>query len=419
MWRVNPFLCFTRIAMRISLITPTHNPTHLPEVYWSLLRQDIKDWEWVIVVNRDFNLPADIASDTRVRTVKDTKLRNIGALKRLACEHATGDIFVELDHDDLLVPGKSLSQIKKKFLAGAGFVFSDAAVFKFKANPVTHTPFTYSSQYGWEDYPIWVYGKKLKATRAFDITPRSLAEIYYCPDHVRAWSREAYYLAGGHNPELAVCDDHELLIKTYLTGVPFMHTGTCNYLYRLFDKNTFILKNKNIQETTQKLKKEHFAPLVNNWVCRHSLKTLDLSDLISRGWSADRHLLQGFGSANLGHITANMELQKLVGWQVREFMNEAYEALIPGGYLTITVPEATSGMGYSDVEWQSQFSSSSMTPYTQTEAAKINGKVRCKFQLINCIEFYSSDWHRDNKLKFIKFELAALKGQRFPGLKYI
>ena len=107
------------------------------------------------------------------------------------------------------------------------------------------------------------------------------------------------------------------------------------------------------------------------------------------------------------------------GTQVREFMNLAYDALIPGGYLTILVPEVHSGLGYADVEWQSRFSVMSMSPYTRRNMAQRNGNITCRFQQVQVTEVYPSDWHRDNNFKYLRFELCALKGQRQPGLKHI
>jgi len=344
----------------------------------------------------------------------------------MACDSASGHAFVEMDHDDLLVPGQSLQRIADQFDQGAGFVYSDTAVFRYSHQlnseqqmQTTFMPYTYSPQHGWKSYEIGIYGRKLKATTCFDITPRSLAEIFYCPDHVRCWSRKAYYEAGGHNPELSVCDDHELMIKTYTSGAPFHHTGGCHYLYRMFDHNTVVMRNKQIQQLTKELKEEHTHALIKSWLGRHKHEELDLTELIRTGWDADKHLLQGFGHEQYGHIVADSELQKLSGAQVREFMNEAYEGLVPGGYLSITVPEVHSGMGYGDVEWKSHFSATSMMPYTRRGFAKQNGKIECRFQQINCLEVFPSDWHRDNGFKYLRFELVALKGQRHPGLQHI
>jgi glycosyltransferase involved in cell wall biosynthesis len=422
-----PFLFLERIPMRLSLFTPTHTGAHLLEAYNSLRFQTVKDWEWVILPNKQAVIPERIAADKRVKIVKGgEKLDNIGALKRMACDAATGDAFLEFDHDDMLVPGDSLRLIRDKFLQGAGFVFSDTAVFSFKSQPLknksdvkVYGEFGYSSHHGWRHYPLTVYGRKLKATSCFEPSPRALSEIYYSPDHIRCWSRKAYYEAGGHNPELPVCDDQELMIKTYLSGAEFVHTGKCNYLYRLFEHNTVNSRNKLIQENNKRLRETHLQGLIQSWLKRKGYAELNITTLRRSGWNPERHLLQGFGENQYGHIVADKELQKLPGWQVREFMNEAYRALVPGGYLTITVPDAQSAIGYADVEWQSYFSSASMQPYTIKEAAASNGNIACRFQQIQSLEVYPSEWHRNNKHRFLRFDLVALKGQRQPGLQQI
>lgn len=414
--------------MRLSLFTPTHNDKFLLEAYNSLQLQTVTDWEWVIVPNGDITtINEKIRKDKRVKIVKGgEKLTNVGALKRLACDAANGDAFIEFDHDDLLVPGETLQKIKDKFQQGAGFVYSDTAVFKFKSGiepkigmMVSFEPLTWSKQHGWESYPITVYGHKLLASRCFEISPRALCEIYYCPDHVRAWSRKAYYEAGGHNRDLSVCDDQELMIKTYLNGSQFEHTGGCHYLYRMFETNTVVTRNKEIQTLCKQLKEKHTQALIKAWLKQKNYPELNLTTLRESGWNFERDLLQGFGENQYGHIVANSELQKMAGWQVREFMNEAYRALLPGGYLTISVPDATSPISYADVEWQSRFSSASMQPYVKSQFAKLNGKVNCRFQQINCLEEYPTDWHKENNYKYIRFELVALKGQRHPGLQHI
>jgi alkylation response protein AidB-like acyl-CoA dehydrogenase len=187
----------------------------------------------------------------------------------------------------------------------------------------------------------------------------------------------------------------------------------------MFDQNTVITRNQQIQDTTRTLRESHMQPLIQAWLRRTEFAELNISELRKTGWDPDRHLLQGFGNSQYGHVVADTELQRLTGVQVREFLNEAYAALVPGGYLTITVPEVHSGMGYADVEWQSHFSLASMLPYTRKPFAGYNGKIRCRFQQINCLEVYPSSWHKEHGFKFLRFELVALKGQRHPGSQHI
>ena len=79
--------------MLLSLFTPTHKPTHLPEAYHSLKQQNLKDWEWVILPNgNNVVIPEEIQRDKRVRIVTGGEnLHNVGALKRKACDAASGD----------------------------------------------------------------------------------------------------------------------------------------------------------------------------------------------------------------------------------------------------------------------------------------------------------------------------------------
>lgn len=414
--------------MRVSFFTPTHDPKFLPETYVSLQRQSVQDWEWVILPNGSSgSIPDTVREDPRVLVIDRPNVgTNIGALKRAAADAASGDILVELDHDDMLMPGKTIEAVREKFLQGAGFVYSDAAVFRYKpALPHNlepdpeYRPFAYDPQHGWQTYPVKVYGRELLVSRCFDISPRSLCEIFFCPDHLRAWSRKAYYEAGGHNPKMFVCDDHDLMIRTYLSGAPFVHTGGCGYLYRMFEHNTVKYRNKQIQQMTQQLKRQHLQSLVTEWLKRTGLKRIDVTSLKRTGWSADKNLLQGFGKNEVGQILAVNELQRLTGEQVREFMNVAYEALVPGGYLTIVVPDSRSAIAFADVEWRSHFSAASLSPYTNKIAATENGNVRCRFQQIDCVEVYPSDWHRTENHRYLRFDLLALKGQRTPGKQHI
>lgn len=414
--------------MQISCFTPTHDARYLSAAYTSLLRQNYKDWEWVIVPNNGVTeIHEEIRADPRVRIVSGReRLVHVGALKRAAVDMASGDVFLELDHDDMLMPGDTLQRVASAAKDGADFMYSDVAAFRYReamssqmeSDPV-YRPFTYAPEHGWQTYPVRVYGHNLLATRCFDLTPRSLCEIYYCPDHLRAWSRKAYYEAGGHNPALEVCDDHELMIKTYTNAKKFVHVGGCRYLYRVFRHNTVKYRNSQIQETTRRLKREYLQSLIHAWSEHHNHAVLDVSALRSQGWKKEKHLLQGFGEETIGHITAYDELQKWTGEEVREFMNMAYRALVPGGYLTITVPNAKNTYAFSDVEWKSFFAETSMFPYTQQQRARQNGNVRCRYQQVDCVEFYTSEWHQKHGYGYLRFELCALKGQRQPGLQLI
>ena len=49
-----------------------------------------------------------------------------------------------------------------------------------------------------------------------NINPKTIRHIVGIPNHVRAWRRETYFAIGGHNRELSIADDYELIIRTFL-----------------------------------------------------------------------------------------------------------------------------------------------------------------------------------------------------------
>src|SRR5258708_7818740 len=216
--------------MKISVFTPSHKPDYLGEAYASLAAQTTPDWEWVLVPNgAPFEVPRHIAEDKRVRIVTApdwiAKL-GIGMLKRFACEQCAGDVFVELDHDDVLLP-HALARIGDAATEGAGFIYSDFA--NFRADGSCEV---YDGAYGWESYALVHEGRAYTAMRAFEPDASSLHLIFFAPNHVRAWTRDAYLRAAGHDSTLGVVDDHDLVCRTYLAGVEFKHVPECLYLYR-------------------------------------------------------------------------------------------------------------------------------------------------------------------------------------------
>src|SRR4051794_36727216 len=91
--------------MRLSVFTPSNNPRWLDDCYRSLKRQTYQDWQWIVLLNGQAPNWRPPERDERVLTFRaSSALRGVGAAKRAVCEHATGEILVELDHDDLLTP---------------------------------------------------------------------------------------------------------------------------------------------------------------------------------------------------------------------------------------------------------------------------------------------------------------------------
>lgn len=390
--------------MKLSLFTPTHKPTHLRDTFDSIQRQNYQNWEWVIAVNggaKPTDIPTDIRSDGRVRVFKAPVTDKIGHLKNFTAGRCTGDVLIEMDHDDMLVPGA----LRKIAEAAEGlplaFLYSDAAVFE----DGSHKTWGYSPNWGWEHDTLRVYGQNFTITKTFDITPRSLCEVYVAPDHVRAWTRKAYEQLGGHDVLMSVCDDHDLLCRTYLAGIPFVHVGGCQYLYRWHPANTIKSRQAAIKKQNDANRKKYMQPMIAEWLRRKGYRSTNLLDMTD--------------TENLGHIHSTERLQFLDAKEQVVFFNSAFEALLPGGYLTIDVPSPNSKYADQDARTVTRFNDNSFRYYTDKRLAHHYGNIRCRFQLVDLYEHYPSDMHKDLDMKVLRAEMCVLKGQRHPGPVYI
>ena len=95
--------------MKFTIFTPTHNPEYLKRLDESIKLQTIQDFEWLIVPNGEFVQKSteieSIVSCPQVRVLPYIgETSNIGEIKKFCCDNAKGEILVEVDHDDELVP---------------------------------------------------------------------------------------------------------------------------------------------------------------------------------------------------------------------------------------------------------------------------------------------------------------------------
>lgn len=425
--------------MKISVFTPTHRPDHLLEAHASLCKQTSKAWEWVLVPNgARFDLPAAIRDDHRVKVVEPPNdLAGIGALKRFACRACTGDVLVELDHDDILLP-KALQLIRREVKAGAGFVYSDFANFREDG-----TCEIYDKAFGWESYAVKHGGRGYWAMRAFPLNASSLHLIFFAPNHFRAWTREAYDKAGAHDPALTVCDDFDLVCKTYLAGVKFAHIRECLYLYRLHAdaSNTYLQRNAEIQAKQQELSNTYIYRLIAEWCRRTGLEMYDLggdcnspegfrtvnlvepSDIVA-------DIMDGlpFQDSTIGCIRAHDFLEHVPHCRDSKctheaarctvgLMNEIYRVLVPGGWLLTATP-STDGRGAFQDPTHCSFWSvpNSFWYYSRRQQSAFVPGVKARFQLARAWNEFPTEWHKTHNILYGRADLVALKGQRQPGL---
>lgn len=242
----------------LSVITTTYKSgDKIQRPMRSLQWQTYADWEWIIwddspagdddTYNRLLELER---SDLRIQVYRAPRPSGvIGRMKHRAAAFAQGDYIVELDHDDDIHP--QLFQ----WIVDAGRKHPEADFFYTDCAELVeeiYTPagygdffcFGYSAHYNtWSD----LHGRYVWATYATPPNPKTLSHIVGVPNHVRVWRQEFYERIGKHNTELAVADDYELLLRSWIHG-KWCHIRACAYYqYRNRDGNFTFIRNALIQ----------------------------------------------------------------------------------------------------------------------------------------------------------------------------
>ncbi|MFF2589974.1 glycosyltransferase [Peribacillus butanolivorans] len=285
-----PSTRFSSDTPLVSVFTASYkSKDKIQRPYRSLLNQTYSNWEWVIVddsgdddetYNQDL-LPLD---DPRVRRYRqDSRNGYIGAIKRYAAGLCTGEILVEVDHDDDLTPN-CLKKIVDAFQQHpeCGFVYGDCAE--------VHVGSHHAHWYGWDcgfgysvSYRVWVHemNRWQNVQRHTTINGNTIRHLVGLPNHPRAWTRDFYHLIGGHREELLVADDYDMLVRTFLCT---KYVSIPDLLYIQYrnengDNSTF-QRNKQIQILVKELNSYYRQRIYTR------LKELDLPEDVpySRIW---------------------------------------------------------------------------------------------------------------------------------------
>ena len=238
----------------VTVFTPAYKTGEkIRRPYESLVAQNYKDWEWVIMDDSDddgvtFKMLCDLAQkDYRIRVYKsDRNSGVIGHVKRDACMLGRGDFLVELDHDDELTPialEKVVAAYQK--YPEAGFVYTDFAESFEDGTPVAYGAgwgFAYGS-YRQETHNGVVYN----VSNGPNVNPKTIRHIVAAPNHIRSWRRSTYLEIGGHADGIHVADDYELMVRTFLHTRMARVKEMCYVQYRNEGGNTHRVRNQEIQ----------------------------------------------------------------------------------------------------------------------------------------------------------------------------
>jgi len=399
--------------VKLSIITPTHNPKFLHELERTIMDNIYQDWEWIILLNNGAKFVPRNHNDSRIKIFKsNTNSTAVGKLKKEACSYATGEVIVEVDHDDLITPN-CLGKVKEVFEDGqVGFVYSDNAKLSDTFKP-------YDSFWGWTYRMFERKGKQLYAMNSLPLTPGRLGYIWYAPDHVRAWRKSVYDFIGGHNETLEICDDLDLMHRLYMV-TKFKYIPEVLYIYRILDdgSNTWLQRNKAIQEKTVEIYHKNIYDLSLRFCQINGLMAIDLCGGFNKpqGFvSIDKH--NGDITADLdegiplrdnscGIVRAYDAMEHLIDKQ--KTMKEIHRVLAPGGILLSQTPSTDGRGAWQDPTHVSFWNENSFWYYTRPQQMQFIHNKEIRFFESTLRTIFPSEWHKQNNIPYVQAFLEKI-----------
>lgn len=289
-----------------------------------------------------------------------------------------------------------------------------------------------------------------------------MCQILYAPDHFRAWTRKAYEAVGGHDATLPVCDDHDLLCRTYInTSIDFIRIPEALYYYRRSSQsapNTFSGPlNGLIQELSGQgrnlypngahvpdfaqpivLRDKYLHDLVLAEGRRTNGVMLDIGGGVScpEGWtSVDMHNGQitrdvrrglPFADNSVFAIRAHDFLEHLESPDAAWFIGECWRVLKHGGWLLTRTP-ADSGVGAAcDLSHVSRWNTRTWVYFWSGQAKAYRDQafpgLKASFQPVRVFDetVMLGPWPCQWQVPYVVADLVALKGgPKLPGRDFI
>lgn len=205
----------------VSIFTPSYNSfERFDRAYESVIKQSFKDWEWIILddspdsKNYDY-INSIIKNDSRIKLYKSNKQDGlVGSTKRQAASLCNGEYLLELDHDDelhFLALDFIVSAFKK--YPDAGFCYSNCTELFEDGGHVIYGK-GYAKGFG-VHFDQYYQGRHLVGSDT-PINASTIRHIVGVPNHLRCWRKDVYFDINRHNNKMAIVDDYELIVRTFL-----------------------------------------------------------------------------------------------------------------------------------------------------------------------------------------------------------
>lgn len=264
-------------------------------------------------------------------------------------------------------------------------------------------------------------GKDYRESVSADPHPQSISRIWFAPNHLRAWRRDAYWAIGGHNGGMKISDDHEVMMRTWLHG-RMVHIDKPLYLYRVDGNNTWLAHQDEIQTTMWGVHDRYIGAMAEKWAREKGLRIMDLCsgphppvgyegiDLHRGPIVADLNERWPMEDDGVGVLRAADAIEHLR--DPIHTMNEAYRVLSHGGFLFVAVPSTAGSGAWADPTHVSFWNAASFDYYTQPKMrAFIEPAAKCKFQAIKVVDGTMTS-ESGRVLPYTFAHLVALKTDR-------
>ena len=407
---------------KFSIITPAHKKTpYLKELYDSIVAQTYENWEWVLWLNNalyEEDLEEEIRNDERVVIYRtEDPSTSVGYHKHHAFHKGEGDVLVEVDSDDILMP-ECLEELNKAYQDETiGFVYTDVIPYH-----MTDEFVPYDESHGWTYHMMKWRDKDRYIMHSWQPTSHALSYIWYAPDHVRSWRTSIYRDIGGHNVDLDICDDHELMIRTYLVTEMFLVNKPL-YVYRITGDNTWLERNQSIQEETRRLGHLWSQSLAERDADKKGLLKVDIGGglypragymtIDQEGADITCDLNDGIPlpDNSVGVINASHVIEHLR--DPIKTMREIHRVLVHGGWAFIEVPSTDGRGAWQDPTHVSFWNEHSFWYYTNKNKAEFIRNTDIRFQTYR-LDTYEMAPH----IPVVAAHLVAIKDNsyRFPGV---
>ena len=261
---------------------------------------------------------------------------------------------------------------------------------------------------------------------SFEPSAQSLSYIWYAPDHVRSWRKEVYENVGGHDVEYSICDDHQLMIRTYLQ-TKMKRIPKVLYIYRITGDNTWLERNEQIQIKTVDLCREFGQQLaerdaelrgllcvdigggLNPYPGYHTVDIRETADTIADLNDGIPLPDNSVGVLNASHILEHLH-------DKTKIMGEIYRVLAHGGWAFIEVPSTDGRGAFQDPTHVSYWNENSFLYYTDKYLADFVDNDTIRFQEFRKETYYPNEWMQNLNVLVTTAWLTAVKDDsiRYP-----